>query len=180
MYPLYRLATIALKARNRPALKFHDSSEISFYCRPWDLDLFLEMNNGKILTLYDLGRFDLAIRTGLTRVLREKRWGLAVAGGSNRFRNRVHAFDKVTIKTQSVGYDQRWIYIAQSMWVGDKPTSSGLLRTCVTEKGRAVDTSRVLEAVGDQDWNPELPVWVKEWQMADDHRPWPPVQEDYS
>jgi hypothetical protein len=34
------------------------------------------MNNGRILTLYDCGRLNLSIRTGLATVLKEKRWEL--------------------------------------------------------------------------------------------------------
>ena len=179
MYPFFRLTKVVLQSLRRSKLAFHETSEITFYCRPWDLDLFLEMNNGRVLTLYDLGRLDLAFRTGLSGVLKRKRWGLAVAGGSNRYRHRVHVFDKVTIKTQCVGYDERWIYLAQSMWVGDKATSSGLLRTCITEKGKAVSTDRIMTELGAEDWKPDLPFWVNEWTDADDHRPWPPRQEEY-
>lgn len=177
MYPLFRLASVYVNALQKPPMDFHETSVISFRCRPWDLDMFLEMNNGRILTLYDLGRFDLAMRIGLIKVLKDNKWGLAVAGGSNRFRRRVHLFDKVRIKTQAVGYDECWIYLAQSMWVKGNATSSGLLRTCVTEKGKAIHTARVIEALGIEEWKPEMPTWVNEWRNADDHRPWPPVQE---
>lgn len=180
MYPITRLVKIAIQARAKPKLPFDAISEIHFRCRPWDLDIFMEMNNGRILTLFDLGRTDLAIRTGLVAALKKNRWGLAVAGGSNRFRRRVHLFDKVTLKTNAVGYDERWFYLYQSMWVNGKSTSSGLLRTCVTEKGGAVATERVLKELNASDWQPELPIWVKEWILAEEHRPWPPVHETNS
>ncbi len=175
MYPISRLLKISFQARKRSPLKFGDTSEITFRCRPWDLDMFLEMNNGRVLTLLDLGRTDLAFRSGLIKQLKKNRWGLAVAGSSVRFRRRVHLFDKVTMKTNVVGFDDRWIYIYQSMWVGDKATSSCLLRTCVTEKGSAVSTDRVLAALDASNWQPDVPQWVKEWCLAEEHRPWPPV-----
>ncbi|MEZ5476592.1 MAG: acyl-CoA thioesterase [Thiolinea sp.] len=94
-----------------------------FSLPPWDLDMFGEMNNGRVLTLYDLGRFDLVIRTGFMKIMRAQRWGLVVAGASVRYRRRVRLFDRVRLRTQIVGFDQRWIYIVQSMWVGGQPTS---------------------------------------------------------
>ncbi len=174
MFPLFRLIKMAVHQRSRPRLRFDEMSEVSFYCRPWDLDLQLEVNNGRVLTLYDIGRMDLAFRCGLIKALRRNRWGLAVAGGSNRFRKRVHFPSKITIKTQAVGYDERWIYMSQSMWVKGEAASNGLFRTCVTERGRAVSTDRVIEALGAEDWQPELPDWVKAWIAADEMRPWPP------
>ena len=174
MYPLFRL----LISTARAALAQHttppDTSEVVFRCRPWDLDTFLEMNNGRILTLYDLGRFDLAIRSGFLKQLRAQNWGLVVAGGSVRYRKRVRLFDKVTMKTRILGHDNRWIYMYQSMWVKGKPCSSLLVRTGVTSKGRTVDTQKVISTMGYELPEQTLPDWAGAWIEADNKRPWPP------
>ena len=71
MYPLTRLLLVSLKALRASPLEPDGIAETSFRCRPWDLDMFMEMNNGRVLTLYDLGRFDLSIRTGLAKLLKK-------------------------------------------------------------------------------------------------------------
>ncbi|MGR5457377.1 acyl-CoA thioesterase, partial [Vibrio alfacsensis] len=78
-------------------------------------DLFLELNNGRILTLYDIGRTALSVKCGLMSTLKKKRWGLVVAGSSVRYRKRIHMFDKITMKTQCVATDDKWFYLEQSM-----------------------------------------------------------------
>jgi len=148
--------------------------ETSFICRPWDLDLFMEMNNGRILTLYDLGRFDLSIRTGLAKQLKKNNWGLAVAGSSVRYRRRIRLFDKVTMRTQVAGFEGRWVYITQSMWVKGEATSSILLRTGVTSQGKVIDSDKIRKAMQMEHWEPVIPDWVQSWIEADDKRPWPP------
>lgn len=179
MYPFIRYASTivkaAIKARQGNTLTLKDTSEISFRCRITDIDNFLEMNNGRVLTLYDLGRTDFAVRTGLGTKLLKNRWGLVVASSTVQYRNRIRAFDKVVMKTHIAGFDARWIYVEQSMWVKGKPCSSALLRTGVTEGGRVIDTARVLDALDMQDW--ELPPtgYVAEWIESDGDRPWPPV-----
>ncbi len=174
MYPLIRLARVFWEARGRAPLGFGDVSEISVRCWPWDLDLFAELNNGRVLTLFDLGRFDLAMRVGLVGALRRNRWGLAVAGGSTRFRRRITAFEKISMRTRAVCRDERWIYLEQSMWVGDQPACSALLRTCVTSRRKYVPTDDVAAEIGAADWRPEMPDWVSRWAEADALRPWPP------
>ena len=174
MYPLIRLCTTTIRALFARSIPFDGSVETRFRCMPWDLDTFLEMNNGRVLTLYDLGRFDLAFRTGLMQVLRREKWGLVVAGASVRYRNRIRAFDSVTIRTRVVGFGDRWIYIVQSMWVGDKPCSSILLRTAVTRKGKAVPIDDLLETLGVEAPFVSLPDWVKAWIQSEENRPWPP------
>jgi len=174
MYPLIRLLTSSIRALLSSRIHIDSISEITFRCRPWDIDMFLEVNNGRILTLYDLGRFDFSIRMGLAKILKEKGWGLVVAGGSIRYRRRVRMFDKVTIRTQIVGFEERWIYVVQSMWVKGMPTSSVLLRTGITHKGKVIPADEVLRALNIDDWNPELTGWVQEWIYSEENRLWPP------
>lgn len=174
MYPVVRLFSMFIRSSRAATISLVDVSEYSFICRPWDVDMFLELNNGRVLTLYDLGRFDMSVRNGFSRILKHQRWGLVVAGGSVRYRQRVRMFDRVTMRTQIVYFDERWFYIVQSMWVRGQAASSILLRTGVTEKGRVAPTDRVLAAMGEQDLTLEAPDWVRRWIEADELRPWPP------
>lgn len=180
MYPFIRYtATIikaAIKAKQGKTLSFRDTGEIEFYCRLTDIDNFLEMNNGRVLTLYDMGRTDFAVRSGLGTQLLKQRWGLVIAGSTIQYRKRIRAFDKVTLKTKIVGIDARWLYIEQSMWVKGKPCSSALLRTGVTKAGRVIDTAQVLAALGQSDWDLPPTGYVAEWIESDRDRPWPPVK----
>lgn len=54
MYPFIRYASTiahaALQVKKGNTLTFKDTSEISFRCRLTDIDNFLEMNNGRVLT----------------------------------------------------------------------------------------------------------------------------------
>ena len=179
MYPFIRYATTiahaALQVKKGNTLPLSEVGEITLRCRLTDIDNFLEMNNGRVLTLYDLGRTDFAVRTGLGKQLLKQRWGLVVAGSTIQYRKRIRAFNKVTMKTQIVGFDKRWIYVEQSMWVKGKPCSSALLRTGVTEGGKVIETARVFAALGKSDW--ELPPtgYMAEWIESDKDRPWPPM-----
>jgi len=174
MYPVFRLVATSVQALLSKPVDVDAVCDTTFRCMPWDIDMFFEMNNGRILTLYDLGRFDLSIRIGLAKVLKKKRWGLVVAGGTVRYRKRVRMFDKVSMLTQVAGFDDRWIYVAQSMWVNGQPSSSILLRTGITGKGKTISTDEVLEAMNVTDWKPEPSDWVKSWIASEEHRPWPP------
>lgn len=174
MYPIIRLLTSSTQAALSESIEIDAICETRFRCMPWDIDLFLEMNNGRILTLYDIGRFDLSIRSGLAKILKQKRWGLVVAGSSVRYRRRVKMFDKVVMRTQIVGFDDRWIYIAQSMWVKGQPSSSVLLRTGITVKGKTIPPAEVLDAMNVSNWKPEPSSWVESWVASEENRPWPP------
>jgi acyl-CoA thioesterase FadM len=133
------------------------------------------MNNGRVLTLFDLGRFTSGSRFGLMQVLKRNKWGLAVAGSSNRYRRRILPFARIEMRTRLAGWDERFFYILQEMWVNGDCACQALLRTAVTEKGRSVTSDRVIAALGwEEDISLDLPDWVQAWIAAEGQRPWPP------
>ena len=173
MYPFVRLGLELARAARAPRIAL-DAVHVSRHtCWPWDIDPWLELNNGRTLTLYDLGRVPLAMRCGLTRVLRGNRWGLTVAGSSVRYRRRVRAFDRVELRSAFIGHDARFLYVQQAMYRAGEALSAGLFRGAVTDSGGIVATERVIAALGDPEL-PALPAWARAWAAAEAERPWPP------
>lgn len=176
MYPFGRMLKEMATSALKPRLGLLDSHVSHHVCWPWDLDLWAELNNGRTLTIYDLGRIPLAMRTGLAGLLKQNRWGITVAGNSLRYRRRVRMFDRVEMHSRCIGWDARFLYMEQSMWRGDDCTSHMLLRSAVTSKSGIVPPSEVLVKMGETMQSPELPSWVQAWIAADAERPWPPVK----
>ncbi|MFY9205810.1 MAG: acyl-CoA thioesterase, partial [Yoonia sp.] len=110
MYPFVRLIKELIVHRTAPALDILDTHVSHHRCWPQDIDNYLEMNNGRILTVLDLGRTGLAMRTGLLRVLRAQKWGLTMAGVSVRYRKRITPFVKFKIVSRAIGWDDRFFY----------------------------------------------------------------------
>lgn len=175
MYPFVRFAKEMWKARRLPPLSptgVHVSHHI---CWPWDLDPWIELNNGRTLTLYDLGRIPLAVRTGIIGVMRRKRWGIAVAGNSTRYRRRVKMFERFTMVSYTIGWDDKFLYMDQSLWRKGECLNQMLLRAAITSAQGIVPPALAMKELGLADQSPPLPEWVDAWIKADALRPWPPV-----
>lgn len=179
MYPLIRFAKELLKFRNAPALPPMGTHVSTHICWPWDLDPWIELNNGRTLTLFDLGRIPLARRTGMIPVMRANNWGITVAGNSTRYRKRIRGFDRFTMLSRMVGWDHRFIYMEQSMWRGGECCNQVLIRSAVTSANGIVPPAQVIRALGHDMESPSLPDWITAWIAADAERPWPPaIPED--
>jgi acyl-CoA thioesterase FadM len=174
MYPFLRLWWQMRAARAMPPLGPLEPHVSRHRIMPWDLDPWVELNNGRTLTIYDLGRLPLGHRTGLTTALRANRWGLTVAGASVRYRRRVVAFDRLVMVSRCVGWDARFLYIDQSLWREAEATSQVLIRSAVTSRDGIVPPDRLMAAMGGPAASPALPPWVAAWAEADARRPWPP------
>lgn len=175
MYPIFRFLFQSWRASNLPPLEPLGTHVSHHVCWPWDLDLFLELNNGRTLTLFDLGRIPLGQRAGLLALLKRERWGLTVAGSVVRYRRRVRMFDRIEMRSRLIGWDARFTYIEQIMLVRGVVTSQAVLRTAVTDAKGIVPTQRLIDALAPGLATPDLPDWVQAWIAAEDLRPWPPA-----
>jgi acyl-CoA thioesterase FadM len=172
MYPYLRLAQVVIKAKFGFSLNLEEESVLKMRVFLGDMDFYPELNNGRHLTLMDIGRMDLAQRTGLLRMVRKKNWGFAVAGASIRYRHRLKAFKRFQLCTRIVGIDDRWFYFHQFTVRNGKIHSSALVRAGITSKQGLVPAKDVLDALGKSDWNPGIPEWVEAWTEAEELRPW--------
>jgi hypothetical protein len=76
-----------------------------------------------------------------------------------------------------VAWDDKFIYLEQSMWKKNGECASHvMLRTAVTDAKGIVPPAKVLAAVGqDGVESPAMPDWIAAWCQADATRPWPPM-----
>jgi acyl-CoA thioesterase FadM len=177
MYPVIRMGWQLWKHRRATRLPLTGTHVSRHMCLPWDIDLWMELNNGRTLTLYDLGRIPLAVRVGLKDALLRNRWGLTMAGASVRYRRRIRPFETVEMRSRAVGWDEKFIYLEQSMWKADGDCANHIVyRSAVTSKSGIVPPSEVLNALGQDITPPPLPAWITAWIAADATRPWPPLK----
>lgn len=175
MYPFFRLGWSLYSARKLPAMDPFDLHVSRHRCHLSDCDIFGEMNNGRILTLYEMGRFQAAVRMGLWTILKKKRWGLTVAGTSIRYRRRITPFERYEVRTKIITWDERFVYLEQGMYKTNGDCASNvLLRTAVVEKGRSVPTEMLTKALGISSHPPSPAPWVQNWIDAEATRVWPP------
>lgn len=178
MYPFLRLPFQFWLHRKSPPLGLLETHVSHHVCWPWDLDPWMELNNGRTLTLYDMGRLPLAMRVGLIGALRENRWGLTMAGASVRYRRRIRAFERIEMRSRAVGWDARFLYLEQSMWKRSGECANHILyRSAVTSAGGLVPPAEVATALGYPGPTPPLPDWVTAWTEAEALRPWPPMSD---
>lgn len=174
MYPMIRFAGQVWKFRNKPLPL--DGQHISTHrCWPWDLDPWMELNNGRTLTLYDLGRIPFFTRTGMHDTIKRLGWRVTVAGVSVRYRRRITAFEKVTISTRLAGWDDRFIYFDQSIWRQDGECANQvLLRSAFVGPNGIASPAEFANVHGWDGPALDLPEWARNWVDAESTRPWPP------
>ena len=179
MFPIVRLVKDLLVARRMPEMALTETHVSNHICWPWDLDIWLELNNGRAMTLYDLGRTMAAQRVGLIGAITRRKWAMTMAGSTVRFRRRIRGFEKFEMRSRAICWDDKFIYLEQSMWKKNGECASHVMfRSAVTGKSGIVPPAEVLREMGQGDvTSPPMPGWIRAWCQADAGRPWPPMQE---
>lgn len=164
----WRLIRVVVAALFGRKIGFMDSSVVRFRVLPNDLDTNLHMNNGRYLTVMDLGRVDLVIRTGFHRELIARGWFPVLASAMVRFRRPLHLLERYELKTRALCFDDKWVYLEQRIEAHGHLCAHAVHKAVFRKKGGgSVPTRELVAAAGhDGPW-PEIPPFVAEWQRVE-------------
>lgn len=140
------LYTIFISWRQGPAA-VADAQALAFRTWPHDLDLNLHMNNGRYLTLMDLGRVQLMLRLGFGKKIFRGGWMPVIGAVHMRYRRSLKPFGKFRLETKIVAWDEKWFYSEQRFLVGSELMAVGVVKGLFRRKGGTVPTAEILAAV---------------------------------
>lgn len=134
---------------------------------PTDLDIYRHMNNGRYLTLSDVGRIELLVRSGIYPKLRKHGWYPVVQSSTISHRKSLLPWQKFDIESRLVGVDERAVYIEHRFTVKGEVYARILLKGRFLKRGGGtVGVTEISDALGVDLAQLIVPEWVTRW--ADD------------
>jgi acyl-CoA thioesterase FadM len=158
---LFRLLLVLVKALRSAPLTFGAPSTVGFRVLPHDLDINGHMNNGRYLTLMDLGRIDAIVRYGLLGTVLKRGWKPVAASAGCEFRRSLRPFERFELVSRVVCWDHRTFIIEQRFVRAGETVGVGIVKGLFVARGRSVPTAEVLAAAGHAGASPEAPAFVR-------------------
>ncbi|ASK67016.1 thioesterase [Brachybacterium avium] len=153
-----------IRVRFRSRLGIWDTSHVRFRVNPGDLDVQRHMNNGRYLTLMDLGRMDLMVRSGFWQRITDQGWYPVVAGQTITYRRSLQLWESFDLASRVIGHDDRWIYLEQVFRRDGTVVADAIVRArFLRRSGGSVPMEEALELAGPLPDDLEVPRWVTEW-----------------
>lgn len=165
---ILRLLYVVLSAFRGRRIQPLDESVVTFRVFPNDLDTNLHMNNGRYLTLMDLGRLDLLLRLGLIGEVRRRRWNPVVASLAIRYRRSLQPWQKYELRTRLVGWDERWFFMEQSFTRGGQLMAHAIVKALFLGPEGRVPPQELVDASGYHVESPEIPDAIRRWEEAEE------------
>lgn len=153
---IFRLIQVLLSTSARGRMHVLDESRFTLRCWPNDLDSNLHMNNGRYMTLMDLGRLDLILRTGLWRQMRAHKWYPVVGAAKISFRRSLNVFQTFELTTQVIGWDEKWLYIEHRMERAGKVMAQAYVKGLFLGPDGKVPMDELVKALGHDQASPAL------------------------
>jgi len=150
--------------RRRGPIPTRSVGRVRLRTLPTDIDLLMHMNNGRYASLFDLGRFDLLIRTGLWDAMNAHDWYAVVASETVTFRKSLQLWQKFTVESRLYGHDDKAVYQIHRAVVDGEIYAEMIVRARFLRKsGGVVNTEELFAALGTPDDLPPLPDWIADW-----------------
>lgn len=142
-----------------------------FIVNPADLDVLMHMNNGRYLSIMDLGRVDLMVRSGALSAIRARGWYPVAAAQTIVYGRSLTLLERFVVRTRVIGWDERNMYLSQDFLAAGQEDGRAAARAVVQARflgprGARVSTAELIEAIGYEGPEPAVPEWVTSWAEA--------------
>jgi acyl-CoA thioesterase FadM len=176
---LLRAITVGLGSVSRKGAHLLDEIRTPMRVWPTDVDTYGHLNNGRFLTLMDMGRFEHVLRTGLLRVAMQRRWAPVVGSATVRFRRELRTFAQFELVTCLRTWDEKWFYYEHRFEQAGTLCALAYIQGVAKKAGRTVAPQEMFSAVGYTERAPTPPETLAAWMrsLEGPARPHPVFQE---
>lgn len=160
MFPWIRLVRTGLTLIDQPRVGLLDTTTIALRVWPNDLDPNIHVNNGRYLTLADLGRMHWFFRAGLYNVARKQKALPVVGDAIAKFRRELRAFEKFTIDSRLIGWDRKWGFLEHRFKRHGRVLGVVAIRGIFKGPEGPVEPAVFLAELARDQVSPPLPEWA--------------------
>ena len=160
----FRLLWIIVRSFFKPRIDFADKISLTLHILPNDLDINRHLNNGRYLTLLDLGSIDLFLRSGVLKRAISKGFRPMLGGLIVTYRKGLSLFERCTLTMQLEAWDERWNYFRFEFKNSDGHLSAaGYFKGALVSKKGLIPNKVADEIFGYERGTCKLPQAVANW-----------------
>ncbi len=140
-----------------------DTSRLRLHVLPNDLDTNLHMNNGRYLTLMDLGRTDLILRGGLWRIILKNGWMPILSSAVIRYQRELRVFQRFYLESRIVYWSDKNFVMEQIFFTLDNTDRKIIVAKSLVRGGiysrqdrQFIEVAKLFAALGSYEASPAV------------------------
>lgn len=140
-----------------------DASRLRFRVWPTDCDLNLHMNNGRYLTLMDLGRMHLLAQMGLLRSILRRRWRPVLTAAEINYIRALNPLRRFTLVTRLLTWDDKYFFLEQRFKRDGTLCAIAMVKGLFLARRNRIAPSELVAVLGIETRSPEMPAVIRHW-----------------
>jgi acyl-CoA thioesterase FadM len=166
VFPWLRTIRVGLSLIGQSQVDLLATTRIRLRVWPNDLDANLHVNNGRYLTLADIGRMHWFASAGLMGVARQQRAFPVVGDAIAKFRRELNAFQTFEIHTRMIGWDHKWGFMEHRFLRDSRVLGVVAIRGVFKGPNGSIDPNVFLAALSHATPSPPLPEWAQSFHSS--------------
>lgn len=114
---------------------------------PNDIDINLHMNNGRYLTICDLTRVDMFIRTGLATTMLREKWRPVISEHTMKYKRGLKLFQRYQVYMKVSHWDEKVFHMQHRFMVKGRVVAEGTSKGVIISKHGVVTPAEVMRHV---------------------------------
>ncbi len=132
-----------------------------------DLDLNMHVNNGRYLTLMDLGRIYYMAKTGVLKQIVKRGWMPMLGSTKVNFIRPLGAFNRFIMTCQLLYWDEKWVYVEQKIYKKNQLCVIALFKILFVGKQGKIPSEDLMALFRTTLERPPMPEHLAAWLEAE-------------
>ena len=169
MVVLGRLLKALFVSRFQKKIDVFDQARVTMRVWPNDLDLNVHANSGRYISFMDVARMALLVRMRIFMKVIRRQWRPLVGGSMITYRKSLLPFEKFTIKSRILCWDEKWVYF-EHIIVNSRGDLCAIanVRGLLRGPGGNVPPRDLVALSGRDIESPPIPQFIKQWSEAEE------------
>lgn len=150
-----RLLLLLFKPRMKKKPELLATAVLHLRVLPNDLDFNFHMNNGRYLSIMDLGRIELIKQRGLIGHMIKARWTPIVAQAQISYHRPLKPFQVYELRTRLMCWDDKCAYFEQVFISKNKTIAIGHIKGLLRSTQGILSPKKIINLLGYDDLSPE-------------------------
>lgn len=150
-----RLLLLLFKPKMKEKPELMETAVLQLRVLPNDLDFNFHMNNGRYLSIMDLGRIELIKQRGLIGHMIKSRWIPIVVQAQISYHRPLKPFQSYELRTRLMCWDDKYAYFEQLFISKNKTIAVGHIKGLLRSTQGTLNPNEIINLLGYDNQSPE-------------------------
>jgi acyl-CoA thioester hydrolase len=128
---IYYLIKSIIQKNKKPTHSLYDLLCFKHVVKFSYIDIYKHINNAKYLRIYEKARWDFGIKTGMTKIMIEKKYLFLIMSAEITYIKELNLGQKFEVYTKIIATDEKYYYFEQQMKRGEAVHNHAIFKVLI-------------------------------------------------